>query len=563
MIHFNKATWQNFLSFGNEPTTLDFNDCPSHTLIIGGNGGGKSTILDILCFGLFGKAFRKVNKSNLINSVNEEGLLVTLDFAINGHNYIIKRGMKPGILQLFKDGIEKDQDCSVTIFQKYIEDNVLKTDMRTFTQIVILGSANFTPFMRMKMRDRRDVIEDILGIRVFSGMNVLLKDHAKDHRNTIDNLKKDVVRDKDKLSFLQEQINLSVEETSTQIEVKKGLIVSLRASHDIHQKNLDDISYDDRKVIPAEQQTKIEYYSTRIESNLAAVESDIEFYKENDVCSKCNQAIEPDFKATSIESLLDKQIKFTLAIDDLETKRTEIKELIENITKHNLDVDEWEKKEIEIKVHIEHVKEQIFSLVEEIEALQETQDKKLEVQDTSEIEFGIVELERDIKLRTDNMDIMILTLKILRDDGAKTMIIDYYLPIINQLIQKYLELFDFNTSFEFDSEFNEKIKSRFCDTYSYFNFSEGEKARIDIALLFTWRELAKKRNSVSTNLLLLDELFDGSLDAIGLTDMKAILEELSDKEKVFVISHREELQDQFSNSIRCQKTGNFSRYEYL
>ena len=568
MINFNKVRWKNFLSTGQVMTEVDLKRNPA-TLIVGENGSGKSTILDALTFSLFGKAFRNIKKPQLINSINEQNALTEVEFSIGKKHFLVRRGIKPNLFEIEVDGVMINQDSKARDYQEHLEKNILKLNYKSFTQIVILGSSSFVPFMQLKSNDRRVIIEDLLDIEVFSTMNLLLK-------NKISDLKQEVNLNELEMSKTENAIELQEDYISKMKQNNEQLISANQEK--INKSNGDIASYNlqisdiETRIVSLNKlvenfdqqqnkQRKLEKYEDEINKNLKKVEKEIEFYRQNTDCPVCKQTIDEDHRECEIS---EKQKKKT-ELDDAVTKIAEELQLsiksIQEMTETQKSITDFQSEITKHNASISAINQYIQKVNEEIQTLNE---KGADVTDAS---------KKLKKLKSDQKNL--LTLKeqysnmssiyevagvLLKDGGIKTTIIKKYLPIMNKLINKYLASMDFYVSFNLDENFNETIKSRFRDEFTYASFSEGEKMRIDLALLFTWRAIAKLKNSMSTNLLILDEVFDSSLDEDGTSDFLKILHSLGNESNVFVISHKGEvLYDKFKNMIKFEKHKNFSR----
>ena len=565
MIHFNYVRWKNFLSTGNNFTEIQL-DRSSTTLIIGENGAGKSTILDALCFGLFGKPFRNINKPQLLNSVNASNCLVEVEFKVGGKDVKVVRGIKPNVFEIYINGKMYNQDANARDYQKYLEQQILKLNYRSFTQVVILGSSTFVPFMQLKARHRREVVEEILDIQIFSLMNMILKQKLKtieaDHREleykeslTSEKLtlKKKYIQDiQDNRRKLIEEKTVLISGNEEEVFKKKRKIGDLQDDIEgMHEK----IS-NSTKII--EQFDKLNDLNSQLKTKHRSHKRLIKFFEENEDCPTCQQHIDEDYKDTMISKENKKYEKLTVGIKELADKleATKVKINIINEVNQNIQAN-----------NVEIAKEN--SSIGELEKFNATlntdikqlQDGRVNKKDHEEVvrlqeEFDTVNKEKN-KLREERVyNDAVRTM--LTDQGIKTKIIKQYLPIMNKLINTYLTSMEFYVNFTLDDNFNETIKSRYRDDFTYASFSEGEKMRIDLALLFTWRAVAKMKNSANTNLLILDEIFDSSLDGTGTDEFLKILNTLGD-ENVFVISHKQDaLADKFRSTIKFEKVKNFS-----
>lgn len=568
MIRFTKIKWKNFLSTGGQFTEVRLDEHQT-TLVIGENGAGKSTILDAICFTLFNKPFRSINKPQLMNTINGKNLVVEVEFYIGKKEYKIIRGMKPGIFEIYCNGDLLNQDAAARDYQKYLEEHILKLNYKSFTQIVILGSASFTPFMQLSLGNRREIIEDILDIQIFSVMNNVLKDRVVVLKDKIKEIDDKIEVGKHKVKVQQEYINKletdkkrqeqdvqhKISETNQEIIALSAEVESLTADYNTKEESVSD--YEDQY----SKKTELKSLYKKLTERINKAKCEIDFYHDNDNCPTCNQIISEDVK--------------TETIGKHETKITEVSDALNSIS------DSIETIEARI-TEIDTIKEEIFELQTKIVKINnsiiasQNYAKKLmadlDQDDTSDEKI----LEEKANLKALAKDIVLIANEksvlnedkfyheaagtLLKDTGIKTKIIKQYLPVINKLVNKYLSSMDFFVHFELDETFNETIKSRHRDEFSYASFSEGEKQRIDLALLFTWRTIAKMKNSASTNLLLLDEVFDSSLDTNGTDYVMNLLNTLGEDTNVFVISHKgDQLFDKFKNIIKFQKYQNFSR----
>ena len=541
------------LSTGNQFTEIQL-DKSSTTLIIGDNGSGKSTVLDALTFGLFGKPFRKINKPQLVNSVNDGSLLVETEFSIGSRSYKVRRGIRKNIFEIYIDGKRLNQDAKSLDQQEYLEKTILKLNYKSFTQIVLLGSSSFVPFMQLKSTDRRAIIEDLLDIQIFSVMNTLLK--IKVSENKEESLSNDVIKElsSGKIDTTVELINdlkktktNQIQKNQSDIELNESEIKKL---NDAIEKLLDSISNDNT----SKELSKLQSFQQGIERNILKSESEIEFYEENDTCSICNQDLSDEHKTKMISEQHGKMHEGRSALISLSHKIDDAKSKLDKVTKIQLTIAQQQNQVQAISQYIDKLKQQI----KEIENREDDVDEKTK---------KLKELKEELKICNEKQEQLSFKKQLyetanvlLKDTGIKTRIVKQYLPIMNKLINKYLASMDFFVSFTLDEKFIEKIKSRHRDEFTYDSFSEGEKMRIDLALLFTWRTIAKMKNSVNTNLLLLDEVFDSSLDSNGTEEFLKIINKLTGKQNVFIISHKSDLLcDKFNNTIKFEKHKNFSR----
>jgi DNA repair exonuclease SbcCD ATPase subunit len=568
LILFKKIRWKNLLSTGNVFTELDL--CKTNTtLIVGENGAGKSTMLDALCFVLYGKPFRKVNKPQLLNTINKKDCIVEVEFNIGKNNYKVIRGLKPSVFEVYQNGTMINQNAESKDYQEVLEKQILKLNHKSFCQVVVLGSASFVPFMQLTAAARREIIEDILDIQIFSTMNSLLKERVSVNTSNLNKTEYEYNLTSEKIRMQNEHIAAMQKNNAelidkykaellsytTRIEEEREIITAL--DHLIAEQNA---SIEDHKKVEGKAK-KLAMLEMQLENKISELDSSIEFFTSHDNCPTCRQDIDETFKCDTVNTkkesmketregieLLRKEINAT---QDRLAKIAEVKSKITNL-------------HIEAVSHSNNVtglREQCMKLTKEIEKLQQKTDEYASNDDKMK------ELEQMLgTLTTQKVDILhdrealgVVTI-ILKDGGIKSKIIKQYVPIINKLINKYLAAMDFFVNFELDENFNETIKSRFRDEFSYASFSEGEKMRINLAILFTWRAIAKLRNSASTNLLIMDEVLDGSLDSNGTDEFLKILNNLTHDTNTFIISHKtDQLYDKFTNVIKFEKHKNFSR----
>ena len=567
MILFRKIRWKNFLSTGNYFTELQFDKSPN-TLIVGSNGAGKSTMLDALCFVLFGKPFRSVNKPLLLNSINNKDCVVEVEFDTGNKHYKIVRGIKPNIFEIWQDGEMINQEAAVKDYQEHLEKFILKLNYKSFTQIVILGSASFTPFMQLSPGDRRTIIEDLLDIQIFSAMNGVLKDKITNNKDLSTNKKYDIDLAKQKhdmqkkhIEELQQNNEEKVKEYESEIANNTSTISTLATQIEEYSNAVAELQL----LVNAKDETdakvkKITKLESQIESNLSKFRKDINFFQHNDDCPTCRQAIAMEFKEKELTVLNTKVSECDHGLQQLEQKLLAEQAKLNSINENQKKIQAIQLKIATNNTTITETNKYIARLQKEIESLNT---KKVSTEKQSK---ELVELEDSLnKLQTELKELIAekayyeVAANLLKDTGIKTKIIKQYLPIINKLVNKYLASFDFFVNFNLDESFKETIKSRHRDDFTYASFSEGEKQKIDLALLFSWRAVAKLKNSANTNLLILDEVFDSSLDANGTEYLMNILHMLEGT-NVFVISHKSDiLQDKFRSVIRFEKVKNFSR----
>ena len=566
MIIFKKIRWKNFLSSGNVFSEVDLQGAKTN-LIVGNNGAGKSTILDALTFSLFGKPFRKINKPLLVNSINEKDCLTEVEFSIGRSDYKVVRGIKPNKFEIYCNGQLWNQEASAVDQQKNFEVNVLKMNYKSFTQIVVLGSSTFVPFMRLPLAQRREIIEDILDIQVFSTMNVLLKDKVRENNEQVKALDYQLHLLEEKID-LQKKYMLELEKKNKEEIIRKqnkiaellqeengqhNEISNLTSEVEKHSKEMEELSASKTKL------KKLNTFLFKIQSKLNSCQKEHQFFTENHVCPTCTQDLSDDFRMNKIAE----------GEGELNNLQTGIEDLMDAIAKEEERENEFTRLSqvvLSLNSSITQANYQITSLRKTIGDI-ETEIKELEgTNPDKKAEF--VKLEGLITEKKDcsktfaeykkDRDTLLVASQLLKDNGIKTRIIKTYLPAMNQLINQYLQRMDFYVNFTLDENFEEIIKSRYRDVFSYDSFSEGEKARIDIALLLTWRSIAKLKNSVDTNLLILDEIFDSSLDQQGGSDLGWILRNFDENSNVYVISHRENLDGKFDRTLTAVKEKNFS-----
>ena len=566
MIIFTKVRYKNFLSTGNYFNEIVLDNSPS-TLVMGKNGGGKSTFLDAICFGLFGKAFRNINKNQMINSINEKGTIVEIEFSIGSKEYMVRRGIKPNIFEIYLNDEFINQSADARDFQKKLEKTILKMNYKSFTQIVILGSSSFTPFMKLSSNNRRDVIEDILDIDIFSIMNTLLKERSSVLKTDMSQNDYDIKSLESGIEMKEEYIEKlkgtkqdRVESIRKNIQDCKNTICELQLQINTKIEEIELIDVGDIAKLNSELEKTVDIFK-KMKNNKDRLKKENKFFTENNHCNTCHQDINEQLSAeiisknenriTELDSAFVDIQKMILGVkgsikveqdkvDTVNKINTEILNLNQEIGFQNKSIEKYEKEIEFLKNKNDMIDGEYESLNKMKEQIQESQQSKVEFLERNEI-YNICSV-------------------LLKDSGIKTRIIKQYLPIMNKLINGYLNDFDFFANFNLDENFNEVIKSRHRDEFSYDSFSEGEKQRIDLAILFTWREVARMKNSVNTNLLILDEVFDSSLDAEGTENFMKVMNSLEGKGlNTFVISHKTDLlADKFDKQIKFEKIGNFS-----
>ena len=566
MILFEKIRWKNLLSTGNHFTEVELNK-DSTTLIIGTNGAGKSTILDALCFVLYGKAFRKINKNQLINTTNEKGTLVEIEFSVNKTEWKVERGIKPNIFKIHRNGEELDQKASANDQQKWLEQNVLKMNYKSFTQIVILGSSTFVPFMQLPVSSRREVVEDLLDIKIFSSMNTLIKDKircAKEDIRVLE-LRKDSLNDKVSMqkNFIEELENrsyLDIEDKKDKIQktldITEGLMnhnIELDENMKTHQQKLTEFEGSTEKL------REYGNIKGRISQKISTCIKEHKFYDDNTVCPTCHQDIEESFRVNRKEDSHNKAKELQKGYEELlgaikieETREStfteisgQISSILNDISKNNTQISGYQRRIKELESEIQKLTTQL-------------EDRNTEHQKLEGFRELLKDTYEDLARKREDISYYDFTYNLLKDGGVKSKIIRKYLPLINKSVNNYLQQMEFYINFKLDEEFNETIESPIHEDFSYSSFSEGEKMRIDLALLFTWREVARYKNSVNTNLLIMDEVFDSSLDGFGTDEFLKIIRYRISDANIFVISHKSGMEDKFQEVIKFEKCKGFS-----
>jgi DNA repair exonuclease SbcCD ATPase subunit len=566
MIIFKKIKWKNFLSTGNNWTEVDFQKNNTN-LIIGTNGAGKSTILDALTFALFNKAFRRINKNQLINTTNEKDCLVEIEFSVNSRNYLVRRGIKPNVFDIEVNGKQLHKESDDRLNQKILEENILKVNYKSFTQIVILGSSTFVPFMQLTTANRREVIEDLLDIRIFSAMNALIKEKIRLQKDEIKSLqlKKENLKDKVEMqkSFIEElenrgnaNINANKEKI-TKLDDEVGIYMNENAKTE--EEIFKYVKEQEEVTGAAEKLVKLNNLKGKISQKVSVITKDHKFFSENTVCPTCTQDIDERFRLDRIADAQTKAKELQKGFQELEEtmKFEEERErqfvvLSKEITKLNHEISQNNTRISLNQRQIRDLESEIQTITEQLKN-RNTENEKLE-----EFRENLQKTFDDLSARKEEIVHYDFAYSLLKDDGVKTKIIKKYLPFINQQVNRYLQMMDFYINFELDSEFNETIKSPIHEDFSYSSFSEGEKARIDLALIFAWREVARVKNSVNCNILLFDEVFDSSLDGFGADEFLKIIRYVIKDTNVFVISHKTDLQDKFDSTIKFEKKSGFS-----
>jgi len=566
MITFKKIKWKNFLSTGNNWTEMDFQKNQTN-LIVGTNGAGKSTVLDALTFVLFNRPFRKINKPQLPNSTNEKDCLVEIEFSVNSREYLVRRGIKPNVFDIEVNGKQLHKEADDRANQKILEENILKVNYKSFTQIVILGSSNFVPFMQLATANRREVIEDLLDIRIFSSMNNLIKEKIRQQKEQIKSL--DVKKEslKDKVLMQKNFIEQLESRGKDNINANKQKITNLISEVDAYmlqnsttEESIFGYTKEQEEVIGAtDKLRKLGNLKGKISQKVSTITKEHKFFTENTVCPTCTQTIEEEFRLNRITDAQNSAKELQKGYKDLEEtiKLEEERErqfiaLSKEITKLNNDISQNNTRISSNQRQVRDLESEIQTLTEQLEN-KNTEHEKLE-----EFQTNLQRVFEDLGTKKEEIVHYDFAYSLLKDDGVKTKIIKKYLPFINQQVNRYLQMMDFYINFNLDEEFNESIKSPIHENFSYSSFSEGEKMRVDLSLLFTWREVARVKNSVNTNLLIMDEVFDSSLDGFGTDEFLKIIRYVIKDANIFVISHKGGLEDKFQSVTRFDKKGGFS-----
>jgi DNA repair exonuclease SbcCD ATPase subunit len=566
MIIFKTIKWKNFLSTGNQFTEVELTKEKS-TVIVGANGAGKSTILDALTFALFSKPFRKINKPQLLNSINQSDCVVELEFDVGKNKYKVVRGIKPAKFEIYQNGVALDENASVVDQQKHFEQTILKMNYKSFTQIVVLGSSTFVPFMRLPLAARREIIEDILDIQIFSTMNVNLKekvkvtnDELKDHEYKLSLIKEKIDMQKQFMMDIDKKNKEDIQEKEKRKETLLCEALNYETEIISNDETINEktIAVSDTSKVKATI-SKVDSIKNKITTKQKSYNKEKVFFQQNDSCPTCGQSIEEHFKQEKITLLSDKLAEVEKAMSDLGQQLSNLRSQEDTFILLIDEINELNLKNRQLKNDINSLHRRIEELDDDIRKLRDSDVNQRE-------QFSILKslnedgkrIQETVSETKEEKDCLLTAAQLLKDSGIKTRIIKKYLPTMNKLINDYLDKMEFSTSFMLNENFEEVIKSRYRDEFSYESFSEGEKARIDIALLLTWRSIAKLKNSVDTNLLILDEIFDGSLDQNGNSDLGWILKTFDEKTNVFVISHRDNIADKFDRCLRFEKHKNYS-----
>ena len=567
MIIFKKIRWKNFLSTGNQFTQVDFLEYQTN-LIVGTNGAGKSTILDALTFALFNKPFRKINKSQLVNTTNEKETLVEVDFEVNNREYVVRRGIKPNVFDIQVNGELLHREADDRTNQKILEENILKVNYKSFTQIVILGSSAFVPFMQLTAPNRREVIEDLLDIRIFSSMNNFLKDKVRIEKEQIKSLdlKKDNIKDK---ILMQENFMKELEEQGkTSVKANQDKITTLiedseycSSSNEELEVKVSDLTKEQEKLSGSSQKLlKLNNLKGKITQKVSTITKEHKFFSENVTCPTCTQTIEESFRLNRIDDVQSKAKDLNKGLKELEETIESERERERLFTKLSKEITKLNNGISQNNTRISGFQRQIRDLESEIQRITEqSKNRNTEHEKLNEFRENLQKTFENLADKKTEINYYDFAYSLLRDDGVKTKIIKKYLPFINQQINRYLQMMDFYINFTLDEEFKETVQSPIHEDFSYASFSEGEKMRIDLALLFTWREVARVKNSVNTNLLIMDDVFDSSLDGFGTEEFLKIIRYIIKDANIFVISHKTDLLDKFESVIKFDKVKGFSR----
>jgi len=567
MINFKKIRYKNFLSTGNHFTEIDFQQ--HHTnLIIGTNGAGKSTMLDALTFGLFNKPFRKINKPQLVNTTNEKDCVVEIEFSVNNRDYLVRRGIKPNVFDIEVNGSPLHKEADDRSNQRILEENILKVNYKSFTQIVILGSSTFVPFMQLTSANRREVIEDLLDIRIFSAMNNLLKDKMRNLKEQIKSLDLKKENIKDKVKMQQDFIDELENRGNANINANKGKIAKLdeelvvfMKDNAVLEEDIHRYTKEQEEVIGAgDKLVKLNNLKGKLSQKVSTITKEHKFFTENTVCPTCTQEIEEEFRVNRIsdaqnkaKELKDGYAELEKTIKSEQERERQFIALSKEITKLTHGISQN-------NTRISLNQRQIRDLEHEIQTITSNlQNRNTEHEKLDEFQENLQKTFEDLTTKKEQMLHFEFSYSLLKDDGVKTKIIKKYLPFINQQVNRYLQMMDFYINFNLDQEFNETVRSPIHEDFSYSSFSEGEKMRIDLALLFTWREVARLKNSVNTNLLIMDEVFDSSLDGFGTDEFLKIIRYVIKDANIFVISHKSDLHDKFESVIKFDKVRGFSQ----
>jgi len=567
MLLFHKIRYKNFLSSGNQWTEIDF-EKNNTNLIIGTNGAGKSTLLDALTFALFNKPFRKINKPQLVNTTNERDCLVEIEFSVNSRDYLVRRGIKPNVFDIEVNGEALHKEADDRANQRILEENILRVNYKSFTQVVILGSSTFVPFMQLPTAHRREVIEDLLDIRIFSAMNNLIKDKIRTQKDQVKSLelRKENLKDKMKMqqNFIEElenRGNANINNNKEKIAKLDSEVGNYMSENDKTEEEIAKFTKEQEEVVGAgDKVVKLNNLKGKISQKVSVITKEHKFFTENTVCPTCTQTIEEEFRLNRITDAQNKAKELQKGYQDLEEtikieqeRERQFIALSKEITKLNHEISQNNTRISLNQRQIRDLENEIQTIAEQLEN-RNTEHEKLE-----EFKENLQKTFEDLSKKKEEIVYYDFAYSLLKDDGVKTKIIKKYLPFINQQVNRYLQMMDFYINFHLDEEFNETVKSPIHEDFSYSSFSEGEKMRIDLSLLFTWREVARVKNSVNTNLLIMDEVFDSSLDGFGTDEFLKIIRYVIKDANIFVISHKADLHDKFESVLRFEKVKGFSR----
>ena len=567
MITFKNLKYRNFLSSGQHWTDINFQEYNTN-LVIGTNGSGKSTMLDALTFALFNKPFRKINKSQLINTTNEKDTLVEVEFSVNSRDYLVRRGIKPNIFDIEVNGEALHRQADDRSNQKILEENILKVNYKSFTQIVILGSSTFVPFMQLTGSNRREVIEDLLDIRIFSTMNNLMREKMREQRDSLktltlrkDNIQDKMVMQKNFMAELDAQRQTGIKASNEKIKQHTSEVDNLLESNEIKTVDVSELIKKQENVTGAGKKLKkLNTLKGKLSNKVTTITKEHKFFSDNTVCPTCTQSINEEFRIDRINDVQSKAKELQSGYKELENAIQKEEEREHQFTQLSQEISTLNNDISQNNTKISGFQRQIRDLESEIQTItDQLQNRNTEHEKLAEFKANLKETIDELSDQREQLNHYDFAYSLLKDDGVKTKIIKKYIPVINQQVNRYLQLMDFYINFTLDEEFNETVKSPIHEDFSYASFSEGEKMRIDLALLFTWREIARIKNSVNTNLLIMDEVFDSSLDGFGTEEFLKIIKFVIKDANIFVISHKSDLHDKFDNVIKFDKVKGFSR----
>ena len=567
MITFKNLKYRNFLSSGQHWTDINFQEYNTN-LVIGTNGSGKSTMLDALTFALFNKPFRKINKSQLINTTNEKDTLVEVEFSVNSRDYLVRRGIKPNIFDIEVNGEALHRQADDRSNQKILEENILKVNYKSFTQIVILGSSTFVPFMQLTGSNRREVIEDLLDIRIFSTMNNLMREKMREQRDSLktltlrkDNIQDKMVMQKNFMAELDAQRQTGIKASNEKIKQHTSEVDNLLESNEIKTVDVSELIKKQENVTGAAKKLKkLNTLKGKLSNKVTTITKEHKFFSDNTVCPTCTQSINEEFRIDRINDVQSKAKELQSGYKELENAIQKEEEREHQFTQLSQEISTLNNDISQNNTKISGFQRQIRDLESEIQTItDQLQNRNTEHEKLAEFKTNLKDTIEELSEKREQLNHYDFAYSLLKDDGVKTKIIKKYIPVINQQVNRYLQLMDFYINFTLDEEFNETVKSPIHEDFSYASFSEGEKMRIDLALLFTWREIARIKNSVNTNLLIMDEVFDSSLDGFGTEEFLKIIKFVIKDANIFVISHKSDLHDKFDNVIKFDKVKGFSR----